>query len=363
MPLRVLISRTDRIGDVVLALPLCGLLKRRLGAHVTLLVRGYTRPVLEASEHVDAIVDWDEGLNETERRALVGDARPDVMLHVFPRPEIARAGWAARVPQRVGTSRRLYHWIYCNRLERLSRKGSALHEAQLNVHLARSLLGDVTALTPEALAPLGRLRPRVHVPIALAPFVRRDRFVLVLHPKSGGSAREWPLAHYRALVDALPAGRFRVLITGSREEAAGMRGWLDALPPHAHDLTGRATLAELIALLAAVDGVVAASTGPLHLAAALGTRALGLYAPTRPIHAERWAPLGERATAISPPEPCAGCRAGAGGGHCACLTGIAVDTVRERVTAWAAECTVAGGGSAAEHARCATQPPHRVAAE
>lgn len=338
VPLRVLVSRTDRIGDVVLALPLCGLLKSRLGAHVTLLVRGYTRPVIEASESVDAIVDWDEGSTGRERRALVADARPDVMLHAFPRIDIARAAWTARVPQRVGTTRRLYHWVYCNRLERLARKRSALHEAQLNVQLARSLLGgDVAALTPDALAPYGRLRPRVGVPTSLAPFMRRNRFVLVLHPRSGGSAREWPLAHYRALMDALPPERFRVLVTGTREEAAGMRAWLDALPPHAHDLTGRTTLAELIALLGAVDGIVAASTGPLHLAAAVGTRALGLYAPTRPIHAERWRPVGERATTISPPEACVPCRAQVPAGHCACLEAIAVHTVRERVTSWADE--------------------------
>ena len=79
-----------------------------------------------------------------------------------------------------------------------------------------------------------------------------------------------------------------------------MRAWLDALPAHAHDLTGRLALAELLAVLAAADGVVAASTGPLHLAALLGTRTLGLFSPVRPLHAGRWGPLGARAEVIEP---------------------------------------------------------------
>ena len=93
-----------------------------------------------------------------------------------------------------------------------------------------------------------------------------NRFALVVHPKSLGSAREWPLARWRALVDALPSDRYRVLVTGSAAEGAAMRAWLGALPAHAHDLTGRLSLDELLAVLAAADGVVAASTGPIAVA-------------------------------------------------------------------------------------------------
>lgn len=348
-PFRILVSRTDRIGDAVLALPLCGLLKARLGAHITFLGRAYTRAVLEASDAVDSIVEWDNTLPPAAQLARIAETRADVLLHVFPRPAIARLGWAAQIPWRVGTSHRLYHWLYCNRLEPLGRRRSSLHEAQLNVRLARSLLDAQTlALTPDALAPYGRLYPRVQVPAAIADLLQRDRFTLVLHPKSFDSAREWPLTHYRALVDALPADRFRVLITGTRNEGEAMHEWLSALPPHAHDVTGRTTLAELIALLAAVDGVVAASTGPLHIAAAAGTPALGLYPRKPPMNAGRWAPLGRSASTLLPPTPCAHCGAGTGTrplDACACVEAVSLDAVCSQVEAWAAEDRVWGDPS------------------
>ena len=299
--MRILVSRTDRLGDVALTLPLCGLLRARLGATIVFLGRGYTRPLLDASGAVDEVLDWDAvaAAAGADRRALLRAARADIALHVFPRAPIAWAALAARVPRRVGTTHRWYHWITCNVREPLERRESMLHEAQLNVRLARTLLPpEDLALSPLALAPWAALAPRVPVPPAVAGLLGADRFTLIIHPRSAGSAREWPLDRWRALVTALPADRFRVLVTGSADEGAAMRSWLDTLPAHAHDLTGRLTLAELLAVLGAGDGMVAASTGPLHLAALLGTPTLGLYSPERPVHAGRWGPIGRRAEVI-----------------------------------------------------------------
>ena len=333
---RVLVSRTDRIGDVVLTLPLCGLLRETLGATVVFLGRPYTRPVLEAADAVDEVFDWDDRAPAADQRALVAGARADVVLHAFPRPAVAGAAWRAGVPLRVGTSRRWYHWFTCNRLEPLARRDSSWHEAQLNVRLARSLLPRVDQ-SPAELAAYGRLTPRASVPNALQPLLAGDRFTLVVHPRSAGSAREWPLDAWGAFIAALPAERFRVLVTGSADEGRAIAGWTAALPAHAHDVTGRLSLAELVAVLAAAGGVVAASTGPLHVAAAAGARTLGLFPPVRPIHPGRWAPLGPRAEVLVAPEPCEHHAGRARDAPCACMRAITPAAVRERVERWALE--------------------------
>jgi ADP-heptose:LPS heptosyltransferase len=340
---RVLVSRTDRIGDVVLTLPLCGLLRERLGASVIFLGRAYTRPVLEAAEAVDEVLDWDDAATPAARRALVASARADAVVHAFPRAGVARAAWQAGVAWRVGTSRRWYHWLTCNRLEPLARRESPWHEAQLNVRLARSLLPRVDLALAD-LVPYGRLSPRVAPPAGVAPLLAPDRFVLVVHPRSAGSAREWPLDAWAALIAALPADRFRVLVTGSAAEGASMADWLRGLPPHAHDLTGRLSLAELVAVLAAAGGVVAASTGPVHVAAAAGARTLGLYPPLRPVHPGRWAPLGPHAEVLVAASACDRCAGRNGDAPCACMRAIAPEAVRARVERWA-------------HDRPAARPP------
>ncbi|HEY0777763.1 MAG TPA: glycosyltransferase family 9 protein [Gemmatirosa sp.] len=321
--MRILVSRTDRLGDVALTLPLCGLLKARLDATVVFLGRVYTRPLLEASDAVDEVLDWD-GVADAPlgvRRDFIRAARADVVLHVLPRAGVAWSALAARVPRRVGTTHRWYHWPTCNVREPLERRASPLHEAQLNVQLARTLLpaADLARGVGE-LAGWAGLAARVAVPAAVVPLLAPDRFALVVHPGSSGSAGEWPLARWRALVDALAPERFRVLVTGSSAEGDAMRPWLEALPGHAHDLTGRLGLAELIAVLAAAGGIVAASTGPLHVGALLGRHALGLYATVRPVHAGRWGPLGPRAEVVEGDA----------------VAAIPVDAVRARVERWVA---------------------------
>ncbi len=300
--MRIIVSRTDRIGDVVLTLPLCALLRARLGAEVVVLGRRYTRPLLEASANVDAILEWDEveKADEATQRAFLQAVNADAIVHVLPRPDIAREALAARIPLRIGTGHRWYHWLTCNALEHFSRKGSTLHEAQLNVRLARRLLGAEVASLAE-LAPLTAITPQVAMPAAVATRLRDDRFRLVLHPGSSGSAREWPLAHWKALAESLDSAEVQLLITGSASEGAALQDWIGTLPSHVVNLTGQLELAQLIALLAGVNGLVAASTGPLHLAAAVGIHALGLFPATPPIHPGRWAPLGPRAEVLVAP--------------------------------------------------------------
>jgi len=318
---RVIVSRTDRIGDVVLTLPLCALLRTRLGAEVLVLGRRYTRPLLEASPHVDAILDWDDvsGRSPAEQREYLRDAGADAIVHVLPRADIARAALAARIPLRIGTSHRWYDWLTCNALEHFSRKRSELHEAQLNIRLARRLLGAAIP-SLEELIPLAAVVPRVPVPSGVAARLRDDRFRLVLHPGSSGSAREWPLSQWRELAESLDPARVQLVVTGSAAEGVALREWIASLSREVVDLTGQLELAELIALLWRVNGLVAASTGPLHLAAAAGIHALGLFPSTPPIHPGRWAPLGPHAEVLVAPA--------------ADLAAISPHAVRERIRAW-----------------------------
>ena len=318
---RIIVSRTDRIGDVVLTLPLCALLRSQLGARVVALGRGYTRALLEASPHVDEVLEWDAVADGDVggQGELLRAARADAIVHVFPRRDVARAALAARVPLRIGTSHRWYHWLTCNALEHFSRKRSALHEAQLDVRLARRLLGSSIPSLAE-LAPLTRITPRVPLPDAVAARLCGDRFLLALHPGSSGSAREWPLSRWTALAESLDPARVQLVVTGSAGEGMALREWMASLPAGVVDLTGQLDLAELIALLASVHGLVAASTGPLHLAAATGIHALGLFAATPPIHPGRWAPLGAKAEVLVAPGPD--------------VSAIRAAQVQERVEAW-----------------------------
>jgi ADP-heptose:LPS heptosyltransferase len=94
------------------------------------------------------------------------------------------------------------------------------------------------------------------------------------------------------------------------------------------DLTGKLSLAELISFINSCDGLVAGSTGPLHIAAALGKRAIGLYAPMRPIFPQRWAPIGKNADYLVLDKQCEACRKTM---DCECIRSIKPEQVAEKL--------------------------------
>ena len=76
------------------------------------------------------------------------------------------------------------------------------------------------------------------------------------------------------------------------------------------NLCGKLSLAQLIAFIGRVDALVAASTGPLHIAAALGIKTIGLYSARRPLFPQRWGPVGKNAFALVADPGCETCRRG-----------------------------------------------------
>ena len=322
-----IISRTDAIGDVVLTLPVAGVL-RSLYPQSTIyfLGRAYTEEVVRACEHIDGFLNWDEWktLSDADAARTLADTKADTFIHVFPEKRIARLARQAGIRQRIGTTNRLYHWLTCNRLIPLSRRHSPLHEAQLNLQLLAPL-GAAEIYSLGKIADFYGLTRLPELPSSIASLPTPDRFNLVLHPKSRGSAREWGLDNFRGLIRLLPQERFRIFITGTAAEGQLVQPLLQEFP-FVTDLTGRLSLGQLMTFLSAADGIIAASTGPLHLAAALGIDAIGIYPPIRPMYPGRWAPVGGRTKVFVREAECEACRKT---GDCACMRGIRPEQLRD----------------------------------
>jgi ADP-heptose:LPS heptosyltransferase len=326
-----IISRTDAIGDVVLTLPVAGVLRSLYpSARILFLGRSYTKDIIAACEHIDSFLNWDEWRELPAREAAQAMAATgaDCIIHVFPDKTIARVARMARIAERIGTTNRIYHWRDCNELVRLSRRNSVDHEAQLNLRLLSPLGARSDYSLEEIGGNYGRnygLTRLVPLPPQVESLLDPQRFNLILHPKSRGSAREWGLENYVRLIGLLPRERFKIFVSGTSADGELLKP-LPATHPEVTDLTGRLTLGQLMTFISKADGLVAASTGPLHLAAALGIHALGIYPPIRPMHPGRWAPVGPKARVFVRAEYCEDCRRT---GDCHCIREIQPDTVEQ----------------------------------
>jgi ADP-heptose:LPS heptosyltransferase len=329
--IQIIISRTDNIGDVVLSLPLAGFLKRQMpGAKLYFIGKSYTRPVIESSQYVDEFLDREAIIKNP---SLLRNIGADAIIYVYPDKEIARAGKQAGIPVRVGTSHRLFHFLYCNKLVNLSRKNSHLHEAQLNFKLLYPLGIEYSPELAD-IPPLYGMQAKVlPLPGELATKLDMGKFALILHPKSKGSAREWPMENYLTLARQLSPDHYQIFVTGTEAEGELIREQQPEIfsLPHVYDATGKLTLIQLIALISRADGLLACSTGPLHIAAALGKHALGIYPPIRPMHPGRWAPLGAKADVLVLATPCEDCRRTQ---QCHCIGSFSPDTIQAKIMHW-----------------------------
>ncbi|MBE0649137.1 MAG: glycosyltransferase family 9 protein [Bacteroidales bacterium] len=335
---RIILSRTDSIGDVLLTLPLAGVLKKYF-PHINILFlgRSYTRPVIEACSFVDEFIDWDpvRTMSYRDQVAAFKAFRADAIIHVFMVGAIAKLADAADIPVKVGTTHRLFSWLYCNKLVWFSRRQSDLHEAQLNLKLLKPLGVEVMLERERIPDYYGLTTPKSPKGDLLPPLQRRvgegsygSQFKLILHPKSKGSAREWGLENFSRLIELLPKDRFNIYITGTKEEGEMMNEFLKKHRDEVTNMTGKMNLQEFMDFIRECDGLVAASTGPLHLAAAFGKVAIGLYAPMRPIYPTRWAPLGAKASYFVAVKECNDCRKTM---DCHCMKEIRAEEVAERL--------------------------------
>ncbi|MEN0054882.1 MAG: glycosyltransferase family 9 protein [Mucilaginibacter sp.] len=320
----ILISRIDAIGDVVLQLPTCIYLKQ-LNPDVTIsfLGRSYTKPIVDACKAVDHFINYDEikPLSTNEIANIFKTKAIDAVVHEFPKSQIAQAAKKAGIKIRIGATSKFHHRLNCNKLIKLNRATSIMHEAQQDIYMCGPLgVTHIPTIGTIARYYKDNFKPTVELPATLNELLKHNRFNLIIHSKSGGNGREWEMNNFTQLINQLPEDKFRVFITGSEKEHELFKAWIPQLPKHVIDLSGKMNLHEFIAFIYRADGLVASGTGPLHVAAASGIHTLGLFPVSASINATRWAPLGLKAEHIESDSDD--------------LSSISVDMVKKTIESW-----------------------------
>jgi ADP-heptose:LPS heptosyltransferase len=299
---RVLAVRLDNEGDVLLAGPAIRALAAG-AAHVTLLCGPRGRQAAALLPGVDEIIGWRAPWIDPEPGPVVPDevdaaveriaaVRADVAVifgsfHQSPLPT-ALVLRLAGVPW-IGATSVDYPGSLLDLRHRID---DDVHEVERSLDLVRAAGFD---LPP---GDLGELR------ITGFPAQRPADDYVVVHPGASVPARAWEPERNAELVAALAATGRRVVVTGSPSERK-LTAFVAGV--HGIDLGGATDFAGLAAVIAGAGAIAVGNTGPAHLAAAVGTPVVSLYAPTVP--AVRWRPWMVPYELLYVDVPCAGCRA------------------------------------------------------
>lgn len=283
----ILIVRDDRLGDAILALPVVQYVNEEFPhARVIFWSSEYVSPIMKFFAGVDQVVSFSDK-SAFEIATRLRELKLDRAYCLFPTFKTALGLKLAGIPMRIGTSRRWYSMLFNQRVN-ISRQGDQRHEADLNLILAgyseTSQRGSFPAINlPDEV--------KLDVDKILAENgVASGSKRIIIHPGSGGSAREWSPQSFRELAMMLhDATGASVIITGAASEIDKC----DAVAGKDFvNLCGKTNLVKLAAVLERADLFVGASTGPLHLAVALGCKVVGLYPPVRNCLPQRWGPYG-----------------------------------------------------------------------
>jgi len=335
--MKVLVIRTDRIGDLIVSTPVFKAIKDRYpDAHIAAMVSPYTADLLVHNPFVDEIIICDrkgkhggiKGLLE-----LTGEVRRkkfDVAITLHSRMHLGFITFFGGIPKRIAPATKLAQIFYnCRITQRRSR--SIKHEADYNLELLAPL--GINVSDREA----GLWTDETHDADAQAYLAREGlidaaekKLLIGIHPGSGDSAKNWRPERYAELADKLTSKGFSIVLSGGY----GERGLLDEVKknmiaePHIY-LSG--TLLNFTALLKRLSAFVSSSTGPMHMAAAVKTPTAALFCPVRVCTPVRWGPIGNRQKVFLPEVPqCEKCTLSACE-YYECMNMIGVDAVADAV--------------------------------
>lgn len=334
-PKNILIVRNDSIGDVILSLPLAGLIKKNYpDCKVTFLLRNYTKDIANDHPNIDDVIILKEDNGKIPVWKNVNQLKKgsfDASIIVYPTFITALIIFLARVKFRVGSGYRWYSFLF-NKKVFEHRKYSEKHELEYNVNLLK-VFGIEENITTE------NVPFDIHINKTSMEKVNKaltdtgvefDKKTIIVHPGSGGSSIDLPIEKFTQLVKNLSLlNQVNIIITGNENEK-NICNTISA-NTNAIDLSGKFNLSEIICLISLSDIFISNSTGPIHIAAVLGKSTVGFYPKIRACSPERWGPYTQKKVIFTPEIECNDCTRE----QCErlkCMNSIDIDSVTNEVT-------------------------------
>lgn len=294
--MRILIIKLSSLGDVFHALPTVHMLKAATGASVDWCVNTSYASLVACFPDVDRVIPFPRNSLAKDIQPFLRELRSEAYDWVIDLQGLLKSALVARAARsnlRIGPSfhregsRLLYHRVVGpRRLERHAVEQLLDVVDALELPRTDDIQFPVTFPTDAGTSPAPR-----HPNIAIAPISRWP-------------SKNWPVARFAEVARTLQAetGATITLLGGpGQTELDACRTIAQALHGPCRNLCGKTSLPEMGAELAAADVLIANDSGPVHMAAALGTPTVVLFGPTDPI---RIGPYGHNHHILQAPEPC-----------------------------------------------------------
>lgn len=294
---RILIVRPDRIGDVVLSTPIPREIKKNFpNAFVAVYLRNYTKDIYLNNPYVDEIItnDFKDKTFSTFLKSAK-ELRKYKFTHalmLLPTEYMNYLLFFAGIPVRVGVGHKLYQFLtftkYVNRKKYIPLR----HEADYCMDSARKIGVNAEDLSSEIYLTDSEKEKVKNIREEL---LNGKKYLIGIHSTSGNSAPNWTTKEYSKLINTLVKEKeFGIVVTDNNITNELMNIENVAYP------NVNKNLRESILNIATLDYLVSASTGPMHIAAALKVKTISMFCPLTACSPNLWGPMGNEFEIILP---------------------------------------------------------------
>lgn len=337
---RVLIIRTDRMGDMIISTPVIKAVRQAYpGAYIAVLVSPYTVPVIRGNPYIDEVIVYDKKTAESDPVSFAGfvgvirSKKFDIALVLHPTNRVHLLAFLAGIPRRVGYDRKL-GWLLTDKLP-YSQSTGKKHQRDYVLDIIRHIGIEPSDLSYDI--PVDPEAERWAQDLFEKEGLSADTKVAVLNPGASCPSKIWPAAGYAAVGDYL-AGKlgFKVIVLGGPQglDARTCRDVIAAMRIKPVDLVGKADIPQTASLFRRVQLVISADTGPMHIASAVSAPLVAIFGRNQSgLSPLRWGPVNANSKVLHKSVGCIECLAHNCTREFACLKAITTDDVIAAVRA------------------------------
>jgi len=331
-PKRILVIRLDRLGDVILSTPVLQVLRQQFPhAFIAMMVRPACREVIEGNPYLDEVILYDRDGMHHSVRATIGFARRlrrhtfDTAIVLHPTNRSHWIPWLAGIPIRVGYDRKC-GWLLTHRVPHRKQEGEK-HEAAYTLELLEPF--GIAAREPHPFVPIHATAERRVASLLAERAVEPTERLVAIHPSASCVSKRWMPERFAQVADRLISEQHvRICLVAGEADALYAHQVARAMRRPALDFAGRLGVGELAALLHRCRLLVSNDSGPVHVAAAVGTPVVDIFGRNqRGLSPLRWGPVGEGHIILHKEVGCVTCLAHNCDIEFLCLASVSVDEV------------------------------------
>jgi len=309
----ILITRTDRIGDVVLTLPVIKTLSKVFpGRPLYFMASSYAAPIVENYPGLTSVIVYDsvDDSNKVNRVRQVTQQLRDLnittALMLFYDPEVLSMIRKAGIKERIGPLTKIFGLLNYTKFQTQHRSKVEFHELEYNLNLLDKLGIKEKLFDPTLeLSPSPSAYSVATEKLMQLGFDSSNMPYMVFHVTCGGSALNWRYSYYAELASRLSeATGLSVLLTGSEKDALVLSSVKQHVKGNVFNTAGLFSLKELVAVIAGAKLFVGPSTGPMHIASATGVPVAAIFSPIKVQSAHRWGPYNKDSVVLAPKVDC-----------------------------------------------------------